>query len=49
MANAYGKEIKSICEKEFVQKVIDKLKTFKVHKYESEIIQQEEVSNIIII
>lgn len=43
MANSYGKEIAAICDREFVSKLIFKLKAFKIKKYESEIAQQEEV------
>jgi hypothetical protein len=43
MANSYGKEIASICDKEFIRKVITKLRNFKIKKYESDIIQQEQV------
>lgn len=44
MANSYGREIKSICEKEFVNKLLTKLRATKVKKYEVEINQQEQVN-----
>lgn len=43
MANYYGQEIKAICEVPFVIKIIQKLRSFKNKKIESDIIQQEEV------
>ncbi len=48
MANSYGKEIKSICEKEFVKKLLTKLRALKVKRYEVEINQQEEVLKLIL-
>lgn len=42
MASAYGAEIKSICSKEFVNKVITKLKAGKKN-YDSDILAQENV------
>lgn len=45
MASSYGKEIKSICEIEFVKKLITKLRAFKIKRYEVELNQQEEVIN----
>jgi hypothetical protein len=44
MANSYGKEIASICDKEFISKLITKLRSFKIKRYESDIIQQEQVN-----
>lgn len=43
MANSYGKEIKSICDKELVKRLIAKLRAFKNKRIESDIVQQEEV------
>ena len=43
MANSYGREIKSICEKEFVNKLLAKLRASKVKRYDVEINQQEQV------
>ena len=48
MANSYGKEIASICDKEFVGKVVSKLRSFKIKRFESEIVQQEQVILIMI-
>jgi len=44
MANTYGKEIASICDREFVRQIIIKLRNFKIKKYETEIAQQEQVN-----
>jgi hypothetical protein len=44
MANTYGKEIKAVCDPNFVKRIITKLRNFKNRKIESEINQQEEVS-----
>ena len=43
MANSYGKEIKAICDKELVKRLIAKLRAFKNKRIESDIVQQEEV------
>lgn len=43
MANSYGKEIKAICDTDFVKRLINKLKSYRLKRYESDIIQQEEV------
>jgi hypothetical protein len=48
MANSYGKEIKAVCDKEFVKKVISKLRAYKIKRIESDINQQEEVNSFII-
>ncbi len=48
MANSYGKEIKSICEKEFVRKLMTKLRAFKIKRFDIEINQQEEVLKLIL-
>lgn len=44
MANAFGSEVKAILEKEFVQRVISRLKAYKLKRYDTEILQMEEVS-----
>ena len=44
MANFYGKVIKAICDKEFVKRLIAKLRAFKNRRIESDITQQEEVN-----
>lgn len=43
MANSYGKEIKAICDKELVTRLIGKIRAYKNKRIESEIVQQEEV------
>ena len=43
MVNSYGKEMKSLVDKEFLHKMLNNLKSFKIKKYEIEISQQEQV------
>ena len=43
MINSYGKEMKTLIEKDFVNTMINNLKGFKIKKYEIEISQQEQV------
>jgi hypothetical protein len=43
MANYFGKDIKNVCDKELVQTIITKLRNFRVKRYESDIIGQEQV------
>jgi len=43
MANSYGKDIKAICDKELVTRLIGKIRAYKNKRIESELVQQEEV------
>jgi hypothetical protein len=47
MVNSYGSEIKAIADKEFLTTLLNKLKSYKIKKYETEIMSQEEVIYII--
>jgi hypothetical protein len=43
MVNSYGSEIKTIADKDFVTTILNKLKAYKIKKYETDIMSQEEV------
>jgi hypothetical protein len=43
MVTIYGIEIKVIIDKEFVNGVLTKLKSYRIKRFESEIIQYEEI------
>ena len=47
MANSYGQEINAILDKEFVKRLILKLRGFKQRRYESDISTQEEVLKLV--
>ena len=49
MANLYGKEIKAVCDVQFVKILIERLKSFRMKRYETDINQQEQVKNYYII
>jgi len=49
MANLYGKEIKAICDVQFVKTLIERLKSFRMKRYETDINQQEQVNNYILL
>jgi hypothetical protein len=43
MVNSYGKDMKAIVDREFITKLLSKLKAFKIKKFESDISFQEQV------
>ncbi len=43
MVNSYGKEMKTLVDKDFINTMINNVKAFKIKKYEIEISQQEQV------
>jgi hypothetical protein len=43
MINSYGKELKAIIDRDFIIKLLTKLKSFKIKKYELDIAQHEQV------
>jgi hypothetical protein len=45
LVSSYGSEMKGLLDREFTNKIIEKLLSFRIKKYEDDIFQQREVSN----